>query len=323
MTSRTRIVFTTDSALELKTTITACTRVLNELFWGEIPMKIYDFHGTALSSDQVSNYLPVEPFKPKRTKLLNDVSKLFGYKNWREIETVSKTQSPESTTAIYLADQPDIQVELRALFEQGFYDQYRVNKDSPINPYFLQCVPMLCDLVTNAIVLNANSENGNIPVTELFSDESSLNMELQGNSMIDTSGKFLMSCGFEQIIPDLVPLFQRGDTDSLKNITAVMDKVTLETSLEMLTMYAKHISFTQGFGEDVMMITESQYLLGEESFTQPKFKEWNSKLRGIITLNAFMLARSDISGESFQNQKNRILKGITKSELMESFDKFL
>lgn len=102
-----RYIFTPQGIASLKKTVHQTVNVIDNFYW------ISRFIGISAINNQLPTEQEVEAifldagglrFKPKTSWLLNAISKIFGYRDFTEMSTVSKSQSPSCSIVVGESD---------------------------------------------------------------------------------------------------------------------------------------------------------------------------------------------------------------------------
>ncbi|WP_210499158.1 hypothetical protein [Vibrio crassostreae] len=159
-----RIAFTANSANDLKTTLSNAIKVMNRIFWYEVAIPFYDDEFFGLGDDgrhftleDVEKIIPVKPFKPQRNKFYNRFAKVVGYNDWTELTSASELHQDGDLETIYVHQHEDLQAAIMGMFEATFLEQFPMSESEAFYNPFLGAVKQASGLVTDAIILNPNT----------------------------------------------------------------------------------------------------------------------------------------------------------------------
>ncbi|MGD1527183.1 hypothetical protein [Vibrio harveyi] len=128
-----RYIFSPEGLQNLKKTVHQTVALLDNWYWVNRCTSLFVRNGNKrLDSEQIQSFWDDESnhirFKPKHMILLNEISKCFGYRNFRELETVSESSAPsipksiESDSALLMA--------LVSVFKSNIADRCPLNSQA-------------------------------------------------------------------------------------------------------------------------------------------------------------------------------------------------
>ena len=155
----TRIPFSQETLSSFKLSVTNAAKIIHELFWYELSMSIYD-HAEPADTKSISSLICLEPFKPQKMKMYNQVAACLGYNNYKELEAVAAATQKTDVNAIFLHQHEDLVDSISAVFTQFIINQYSASVDSKINDHFLLAAYHIPRIVVSAIIFNVEADDG-------------------------------------------------------------------------------------------------------------------------------------------------------------------
>lgn len=301
-----RIYFTDLTLSHLKTTLTNSIYILNSLAWQELSHKIYDDFGEFPDQEKVMATIPVEPFKPHRTSFYNSVATLLGYKNWKELTTVSNEENLERIAPIFVSSNEDLRAGFKSIYINAFRKQYNPSEAGGFKAYFEEMINFYCGLVSDAIVLNPINDVDNSH--EIAVAENTVNIGLNScrtpSGTVSFSRELLYPTDFP--IPDLVSEELDKENDAFHDF---FDEI-ISSDLNHLSMLAKHMIFTQSLSGGYML---TNCFIPRKN----KFSLHYKTLDGIIKLGVVLQAFAQVQGLALIELMSHILKPTSKKELQD------
>ncbi|MDK9789769.1 hypothetical protein [Vibrio sp. D431a] len=143
-----RYIFTPKGISNLKKSVHQTVNLIDNFYWVSRFASISAYEGNPPSNTTVDLIFQDQQnirFKPKPTLLLNLVSKVFGYRDFTEMNTVSKSQAPSDYLCV---GDSDYAPHLAGIFCELMSEFFRLNEQTSCT------AKIICKLVVNAWELN-------------------------------------------------------------------------------------------------------------------------------------------------------------------------
>ncbi|EGR2232246.1 hypothetical protein DZF79_29025 [Vibrio parahaemolyticus] len=301
-----RIYFTDLTLSQLKTTLTNSIYILNSLAWQELSHKIYDDFGEFPDQEKVMAAIPVEPFKPHRTSFYNSVATLLGYKNWKELTTVSNEENLERIAPIFVSSNEELRAGFKSIYINAFRKQYNPSEAGGLKAYFEEMINFYCGLVSDAIVLNPINDVDNSH--EIAVAENTVNIGLNScrtpSGTVSFSRELLYPTDFP--IPNLVSEELDEENGAFHDF---FDEI-ISSNLEHLSMLAKHMLFSQ-------TLNGGYVITNRHIPSQHNFSSQYKILEGVIKLGVVLQTFAHLKNSELSELMPHMLKPTSKKELQD------
>ncbi|PSV00428.1 hypothetical protein [Photobacterium kishitanii] len=316
-----RITFSKASLSDLKSSLSFAINAIDHLFWFETLNKIITEHIEGELS--LSDYPEIKPFRPKRMKFYNDIAKVLGYNNWKEIESTvivgdNYSSNDEQKFAVhFLETDSELKQKFIAILYTAYEDQFKVQ--NPILKNQLDsCFLTISSIVVGAIVVNARHCGTTTP---LVVDGNALEAVLSTGELTLKEGisSDVIDTGFWLLKPSIIPSFgcysQTVKTSSFKVLSSLENSQM--GKCEMIKMLTRHIELCFSDTKILLPNQKGSILLENPNIPQ----DYN----GIIIYSNILLAYWEIiwGAGDFSSMIAKIQNGQTKQDIEKEIEPFI
>lgn len=301
-----RIPLNAESFSELKLTLSNSFKILNTLFW----CVAFDDHAKEFSiiRDSKDTEFKIEPFKPQNglMNFYNSIAQILGYSNWKELESVSSSNS-EIYNALFLNSDFDLKMAIKNIYLDNFKTQYK-NSNSTITEKFSH----ILDIILGGIVINCNDKEAQV----LYTNQNRT-ITLTPRKLIFTNGNVTeteIDTGFSTLTPFVTPFIHCTHLYGCNETRRTSENILINSSVHQegscIELLYKHMCLAQS-GNTVF------FMKGEVGFEADK--QIPSTYAGVILLANIILAHYDIyhsSHKTYSEYLDYMLKPRKKDELI-------
>lgn len=252
--SVTRFIFSELGIQNLKKTVHQTVALLDNWYWVNRCTSLFSMNGDKrLCASQTSDFWAAESnhvrFKPKHMLLLNDISKCFGYKNFRELEAVSKLSEPSDF----------ILVERHSEYLNSLVKVFTdlIAQGCPLDKGAIEVMNVMAHMAVSAWQLNKPQNpvvlERKVQINNRIQGTNSYNLEIVRYENIWEFRLFHKHSSFDDepfIIEKLEDETARGDLLPPASIYSLRDASSIVDSMENSVILTKHTEFSKSLSGD-------------------------------------------------------------------------